>query len=308
MPLTPADFEEGEYRAPLFNQLSTTNLLWEPGQVFEKYIGIDHAMWSANRYILSLHGHSVAPLGVSLPHYDFDYIWSARNKHKKLPPFRLNLFIQAKRPMYGRHAPKALKARGIGSPYWRFELTPHQQVALERLHTNLKGRAIVCYACAAFHTDHLLHKWTVEPEIVEHSTFPDVIQLTNHVAWNFSKAGTFGVANAEPTRMEVGPLLKRLAELARQSEKAEKDISEPTDAENLTFLADAVAASVENVETSVSLLQARFREGVRDIEQAAAAFDLGDGARAFVAFATVRLFTSLYRLNWLVVGHASHPD
>ena len=101
MALKSAEFEEGEYRAPLFNQLASTSLVWEPGQVFEKHIGIDYATWCADQYVLSLHGHSTAPRGVSLPYYDWDYIWSVRNKLKKLPSFRLNLFIQAKRPMYG---------------------------------------------------------------------------------------------------------------------------------------------------------------------------------------------------------------
>ena len=40
----PADFEESEFRGPLFNQLLRgNNLLWEPGQVFEEHIGIDYA-------------------------------------------------------------------------------------------------------------------------------------------------------------------------------------------------------------------------------------------------------------------------
>lgn len=34
-----ADFEESEFRGPLFNQLLRgNNLLWEPGQVFEEHI------------------------------------------------------------------------------------------------------------------------------------------------------------------------------------------------------------------------------------------------------------------------------
>lgn len=49
MKLTTAEFEEGEYRGPLFNQLETSHLVWEPGQVFEKHIGVDKAVWCARR-------------------------------------------------------------------------------------------------------------------------------------------------------------------------------------------------------------------------------------------------------------------
>ena len=53
------EFEEGEYRAPLFYQLEkdSSGLLWEPGQVFEKKIGIDRASDCINEYLWNLHGH-----------------------------------------------------------------------------------------------------------------------------------------------------------------------------------------------------------------------------------------------------------
>ena len=298
MVLKAAEFEEGEYRGPLFNQLQTTNLVWEPGQVFEKHIGIDRAMWSANKYLLTLHGRMLPPAGVVLPYYDWNYIWTLRNRRKKLPSFRLNLFVQAKRPMYGRYAPKALKAQGLGSPYWRFDITAHQQAALEKLHSKLKGRAIVCYACPAFHKEAVLHKWTVQPKMVENSTFPDVTDLMGHDAWNFSQAGTFGVANADPTRKDAGPLPERLASLVEQSTPEEAPVGEELDQ-----LSNAVTAAMELVDEAATLQQALFAEGVRDINHLAEEFDLEDGRNEFIAFATVVLFAFLHRLKWLVVGN-----
>lgn len=298
MTLKPAEFEEGEYRAPLFNQLETTNLVWEPGQVFEKHIGVDRAIWCAHQHLLALHGHSAAPLGVVLPYYDWDYIWSARKRKKKLPSFRLNLFVQAKRPHYGRYAPKALKEEGLRSPYWRFDVTPHQQIALENLDANLKGRAIVCYACPAFHKEATLHKWTVEPKMVENSTFPPVSKLVGHAAWNFSEPGTFGVANADPVRIEVSPLREQLGALLNQ-----RNVRDDAIPEQLADLARAVESAIKSSHDETSFLHARFAEGLRDIHHAADEYDLEEGQEEFIAFSTVRLFVSLHRLNWLVIGH-----
>jgi hypothetical protein len=298
MKLKHAEFEEAEYRGPLFNQLDSSNLVWEPGQVFEHHIGIDRALWTANAYLLALHGHTATLAGVALSRYDLDYIWQSRNRRKKLPSFRLNLFVQAKRPLYGRYAPKTLKEHGLKSPYWRFEVTPHQQLALERLHTILKGRAIVCYACPAFHKEALLHKWTVEPLMVEHSTFPDVSQLNGHEAWNFSEPGTIGVANTEPVQHAAPPLLQRLQEFVERSEVRDSNLIE-----QLQYLRNAVSTTVNSDSTEYSFQRARFAEGVREIDRIADEFELHDNRSEFVAFATVRLFTTLYKVNWLVVGH-----
>jgi hypothetical protein len=300
MTFKPCEFEETEFRGPLFNQLQTSNLLWEPGQVFEKHIGIDHALFTTHAYLHSLHGHHTPLDGVVLSRYNWDYIWINRKSKKKLPSFRLNVFIQAKRPKYGRYAPKALRDKGLKSPYWRFEITPHQQVALEKLQMKLKGRAIVCYACPAFHKESLLYKWTVEPRIVENSTFPDVATLTGHTAWNFSEPGTRGVANIDPTPSDGPSFFERLGLLVEQGERTSGSVSE-----ELQFLASSVYAVMESVADESTYQQARFFEGVRMIESIAEEFSSAEEKVAVVAYGTVLHFCYLNRLNWLVVGNAS---
>jgi len=91
------EFEEGEFRGPLFNQLEKgSNLLWEPGQVFEKIVGIDRASLCINDYLWNLHGFSSPLGGLSLHRRKFRYIWNTSKPKKILPDFNLNLFIQAK--------------------------------------------------------------------------------------------------------------------------------------------------------------------------------------------------------------------
>lgn len=299
MPLTPCEFEEPEYRGPLFNQLQTTSLVWEPGQVFEKHIGIDHAMWTAHLHLHSLHGYSAPLAGASLPYHDFDYIWSARKRKKKLPSFRLNVFIQAKRPQYGRYAPKALRSKGLTSPYWRFEVTPHQQIALEKLKATLKDKALVCYACPAFHKEAILHRWTVTPQMVENSTFPDVEQLTGHSAWNFSKPGADGVANIEPTRSERSSFFDRLRKMIDQPETS--DSMSPLG--ELQELSAAVRYAMESGGDQPSAEYARFEDGLRNVSRIVDSYLEGEERDAMVAYGTVLLFSHLNRLSWLVAGH-----
>lgn len=297
MKLKPCEFEEGEYRAPLFNQLHTSNLLWEPGQVFEGHIGIDHALFTTHAYLHALHGYVVPLDGVVLSRYLWGYIWSRRKRKKKLPSFRLNVFIQAKRPQYGRYAPKALRAFGLKSPYWRFEITPHQQTALERLRSNLKNRAIVCYACPAFHKESVLHRWTVEPRIVEHSTFPDVASLTGHIAWNFSEPGARGAPN-QPGWVDDAPFFERLQTLIAAHMDAQL-----SPVEELQFLATAAKSAVLDQPGEPGFMQAQFADGLGTINEIADTFSGVADKPAVVAYGTVLLFTYLNRLAWFVAGN-----
>lgn len=300
MTLKTCEFEEAEYRGPLFNQLSTSSLLWEPGQVFEKHIGIDHALFTTHAFLHSLHGHNAPLDGVILSRYNWDYIWAVRRSKKRLPSFRLNVFIQAKRPQYGRYAPKALKAEGLRSPYWRFEITPHQQLALEKLQERLKNRAIVCYACPVFHKEAILHKWTVEPRIVENSTFPDVAKLSGHSAWNFSEPGARGVANIEPTASDAPSLLERVDFLIGQEGQESGTV-----VEELLFLSESVKLAMESVSDEATHIQARFFEGARILQAIAGEFAEGEVRDAVAAYSTVLHFCHLNRVNWLVAGNAS---
>ncbi len=52
-----AEFEEREYETPLYNQLTNGNgKVWAPGQVFERHIGIDYAMFLHDERLFHLHG------------------------------------------------------------------------------------------------------------------------------------------------------------------------------------------------------------------------------------------------------------
>lgn len=298
MVLKPAEFEEAEYRGPLFHQLQSSNLLWEPGQVFEQHIGIDRAVWTMHAYLHRLHGYSAPLTGIAMSRFDWSYIWAARRRRKKLPSFHLNVFIQAKRPSYGRYAPQALRAHGLKSPYWRFEVTPHQQVALERLADKLHDRAIVCYASPAFHKESILHKWTVEPRMVENSTFPDVRRLRGHAAWNYSEPGANGVANADPEPSGDDSVLGRVAQMVEREQSREADaIGELAD------LAGAVRQAMSPGEgVATTAVQAIFADHLQNLQILADDFTADRESNAAFNYGTVLAFAHVNRLNWLVAG------
>jgi hypothetical protein len=288
-----SEFEESEYRGPLFNQLATNQFVWEPGQVFEQYIGIDYALLCTHPAVSKLFGWQAALRGVQLFRYNFDYIWHTRNGRKRLPPFQFNMFVQAKRAHYTRRAPKALKTKGLGSPYWQFDLTPHQQVALEQLGQQLGSKALVTYAAPAFHTSKDLYRHTINQGMVEASTFPEVTTLCGHQAWNYSEPGNRGVANAEPERIVGLPLVERIEAFVR-AEQSQLDAPS-----NLSRIAGAVSAAVEVTD---DFCGARFQHGLTALDELLDDVELGERRAPTRQFLKTLWFCELFRASWFVVG------
>lgn len=301
--MIPADFEESEYRGPLYNQLERGNhLVWEPGQVFEKHIGIDRAAYVTDPYFWSLHGFSSPMSGVVLVDYDWQYIWKQRLKNKILPDFQLNLFLQAKRPHAGTRPMGKVKKAGIISDYWKFEITPHQQVALERMVANLNNKALVCYAAPAFHTQAALYEHTKNQSIVQSSSFPPVSNLALHRAWYYDSGGLSGVANPDFERVEFEPLQTRITNLVERSQSRSANA-----AESLGALAKSLVKSASEVQAPFSA-DTWFQQLLNRIEDhVSSMFEFGVQDEEYIQsirhFMQVRAFCNAYRVDWYVIGN-----
>lgn len=300
--MTPADFEESEYRGPLYNQLERGNhLVWEPGQVFEKHIGIDRAAYVTDPYFWGLHGLAAPMSGVVLVDYDWHYIWKKRLKNKILPDFKLNLFLQAKRPHAGTRPRGKVKKAGIVGDYWKFEITPHQQVALEQMEKTLNGKSIVCYAAPAFHTQAALYEHTKNQSIVPSSSFPPASALTRHGAWYYDNGGLSGVANPDFVRMEFEPLQTRIVSLMERTQSRGVNAGE-----SLRDLADSLIRSTSEVQepsstdTWFQLLLNRVDDHVSSMTELG--FGDDEYIQALKYYMQVRAFCNAYRLDWLVIG------
>ncbi len=289
---SPADFEESEFRGPLFNQLLRgNNLLWEPGQVFEEHIGIDYAALVEHelfwRYRKGMYRD-----GLSLAEVGLGYIWKKKKKGKALPPFSLNLFIQAKRSNQRSPTPKKVRDKGLSNPCCFFNIDPQQQVALHRLSSALKGKGLVCYAAPAFLSQSELFHHTEKRSIVQNSTFPSASKLQGHSRWYYDRSGTFGVANPQFERIEISQIGAQIEALCNQRDTLNESFSE-----NLAFLAEAVNSTMDNPDeissrdTWFSHLAQLLTDEAEDV--------LGDIPVEMKSYLRVRAYCHAYNLEWL---------
>jgi hypothetical protein len=298
MRIRPAEFEERAYEAPLYNQLERGERnVFSPGQVLEGDIGFDHALFVAEQAVWEILGYNAAPPGIALGYHSWPGWWIGRAQAPRLPRFRLNLFIQAKRPYYHPKAPSGLKAfPQIVGPTWSFQVTPHQQVLLEALAAKARGRAHVAYASPAFHMWSDLYRHTAAGSIVSNSTFPTATALAGHSRWYYSQPGAAGVANSNPESISDIPLLTIIRELNAPGRFSESEAF-PQDTEPFQQLASDVIATLREVEPDAR--SARLLDDLLVLNRLIEPYALPDIS---VAYAQIRLFTMRYALVWLITS------
>lgn len=291
----PSDFEESEYRGPLFNQLLRGNhLLWEPGQVFEQYIGIDYAAQIEHEIFWRFRRRK--PLGgLILGQTPFNYIWKSRKKSKILPPFKLNVFIQAKRSNLAPNTPKKARDKGLSSSCWFFNVESHQQEALHRFSTQIGGQGIVCYAAPAFDKQLELYQNIENRTMVQNSTFPAAGKLNGHGRWYYDRAGRFGVANPDFESFEATPIEVQINQLIQLN----SNIPERSAQENLQTLVEAINNSIEassNVDSRATFFS--YLSQVFEDEAVELLNEVNNQTRSYLR---IKAFCKAYGLEWLTI-------
>ncbi len=294
-----SEFEERSYEAPLYNQLERANSdIYTPGQVLENRLGFDRGLFLAESALWQTLGYDGPLRGAALAYYHWPVGWGPPRPRTQLPRFRLNLFLQAKRPIYYRRKPRSLASLDrVRSPLWAFRVTGHQQRLLEVLSAKTQGRAHVAYASPAFHTYAALFAHTKGRTIVENSTFPSAAALAGHDMWYYDGPGARGAANPNPESIEEQPLLTRLRGLA-----SDAPINEGGDLAWLDSLAERVVASVKAAETPVNVSTAQFLDDLQTLDRLVESYDIRPSLRAY---AQVRLFSIRFDLSWLVLAQAA---
>jgi hypothetical protein len=290
-----AEFEERSYEAPLYNQLERGHKdIFTPGQVLEGRVGFDRGLMLTQAAIWETLGYDAPLPGAALGYYDWPFGWGpSRRSLQRLPRFRLNLFLQAKRPNFYKTKPRSLRTiNSIDAPLWAFRITEHQQRLLEVLAQKTRGRAHIAYAAAAFHTNSALFTHTKRRTVVQNSTFPSVTVLAGHEAWYYEEPGARGAANPNPESIEEQPLLERVQALAEQS-----DVDPGGEFAWLDALSANVIDAVGSVETA-DAVQAQFFDDLHTLDRLSETYDLRP---SFKAYAQVTLFTLRFDLSWLVV-------
>jgi len=303
--MKPAEFEEREYEAPLYNQLERgSHLVWAPGQVFEGLIGVDHGIFSAEEWLFRLHGYPSHLPGAVLARYGWPRHW-LHHRPDRLPTFRLNLFLQAKRSTWSRRPTKLLRAKGLSGLYWRFEINPHQQLALGLVAAKLKRRALVVYAAPAFHEHRVLHRHVIAGTLMQNSTFPSASSLSNHTAWNYAEPGAKGIANADPVEVNEPPLEVRIRDfVALERELAPQASDRRSWRQELKTLALDLRNALADEQPKETSRLAAFADRVREIERETEGFVESE---ILAAYLTVLAFCEIYGLVWHVLGTGESP-
>ena len=298
-----AEFEEKEYECFLYSQLlHGSRNVWSPGQVLESAVGLDYAMFTAHALFWGIHKYEQHLPGVVLDDEPMKHWWGHRVSQRQMPDFSLNLFLQAKRPSGGKRVSKALATAGLKSPYWKFNLTDHQQAALQSLARAAAGRALVCYAAPAFDRYTALYAHNRAGTMVSASTFPSALALSAHDTWYYDAPGCSGVANPVIERIDEPPLGERIAALV--AEAGDRSNSRAANGYGIKELAASIAEALE-------------ADGVGDTSRAAVYFDQMRQLDTYLdfqrpirnvdlirSFLAVAVFARNFQLRWYVLGQA----
>lgn len=189
-----------------------TNVFFAPGQVEEFVYGFDGAYLipfrgipfffpyiRRARYLRQMHGLSLDNIEELHEHFG-----------EALPDCRFNLFVQFKRPEFIKSS-NAKEYPCWYSPYFRYDTTPHQQIALANIQEQSNGRAAVVYASPAFSASQDLHTLSHGGKVVENSNIVSVGLLTSHSRYSYVEAGFAGKAHSEAENINDDSLAQMVA-------------------------------------------------------------------------------------------------
>lgn len=199
--MPPAEFEEKSFETPLNSQLLAGNThLYAPGQVLESAVGFDAAMLAGHVGFWKLWHGLPGPMNGTVMNAAW---WGpSANPLPSLPSFKLNLFLQYKRPVL-LEKKNASEWKHWGKSYFRYGITPHQQVALEKCAKGLGSHGLVVYASPSFWKLRDLYTHTTQGSLVNATNFAEVTSLTGHGVYTYVASGTHGIACSKPAKIPV---------------------------------------------------------------------------------------------------------
>ncbi len=197
-----AEFEEKELEGPLNGQLGRGGPMWSPGQVLEQLVGFDVAMFTQNAVFWAAQGHSAPPQGaVVLSAWWPLGITRLADPGRRPPSFRMNVFLQYKRPDYLAR-PYAGEWPTWNRAYFRFWITSHQQAALDACAAGLGTNGLVAHASPAFHTREDLFQHVEHGTLLVNTHFAPSARISGHDRYTYVDATTPGRAHSEPVIIE----------------------------------------------------------------------------------------------------------
>src|SRR3569832_1598004 len=197
------EFEEKELEGPLNAHLAAGGLLWSPGQVLENVVGFDVALKVELACFWALLGHAKPLPGDVIGTGWWPHAWAGAFIGRAPPTYKLNTFLQYKRPEYLRGATAKERKRWPKGIYFRFFIDKDQQVALEACATALGANGLVLYATPAFHTRGDLFTYVEKRTLVANTHFVEAAKLNGHGRYTFNDSVGSGQAYSKPTEIEA---------------------------------------------------------------------------------------------------------
>lgn len=199
----PVQFKEKTYESYFLAELARrTNVLFSPDQVDEATLGFDGAFFLPLpewRMVFPYRRFSRWQRLTGISASEIDQI--GRELNDRLPPFRLNLFVQYKRPEWMTRS-NALEWASWLRPYFRYAIDSNQQNTLENIARVAGQRAAVVYAAAAFRKSKELFAYAEKGEVVLKSNIASVELLNGHGRFTYVEPGAKGIAHSEPEPIE----------------------------------------------------------------------------------------------------------
>lgn len=201
------EFKEKTFEKYFGHELARlTNITFSPDQCDEALLGFDEAFFMPEEWLFRFGPYVRRRRRGRLTGIEIDEF----NKFGKMiashmPEFKLNLFVQFKRPTF-------LISRGAKEwpdwkqSYYRYEITTHQQEALERIDTQSYGRAATIYASPAFWQASDLWVHVQRNAVVERSNMVSAAKLKGHGRYSYTAPGYVGKGHSETVDIESDPL------------------------------------------------------------------------------------------------------
>ncbi|TGM41708.1 hypothetical protein EHQ92_18085 [Leptospira biflexa] len=295
-----AEFEEKEYEGPLYNQLERkSNLLWSPGQVLENLVGIDRGIFLEEALLWPFFNNQVALKGLQLSRYKTNPFFRSikKNHQMELPNFKLNLFIQAKRPSYSTKPTKKLRNLGLTKKYWSIYIKDEQQEILSEFSKMIGSKGHVCYATPVFDTKKELFNHTKKETIIENSNFPPVESLVNHTRWHYNLPGSSGVANEDFINYQFKDLKSILENISREF------VNYSSTYEDLIQLIEIITNLIRNPNLSNSEANFNTINSFDEIERLGQNLQFNE---AYIKYLQIVSFVSEFNLQWYIIGQGKN--
>ncbi len=198
-----AKFKEKSFEHAFMGELRLrTAFLFAPDQCDEHLLGFDGAVFlpwedyppflpficgSRRRRRLGISASEIGEFGQEL--------------NARLPPFRLNVFIQFKRNHFLTQS-HATEWESWKRSYFRYPIEEHQQQLMHKIAVVAQGRAASVYAAAAFYENSELFRHQTAETIIENSNVASASLLNGHKCFTYIDPGNFGIAHSTPEDIE----------------------------------------------------------------------------------------------------------